>query len=414
MKANGYKRGQWSGHAWRADVYITSFVHREELFDMVQRWLCNRLDPSDGLRVTQILICDGFILGETLDALTRLLLSVFSAESYRAQRLHFKGELREIICGNIRTPNPRLTELLESYRSNPEFFYTEAPVDGTAYLDAADKLLAVYRIKRPRRIAEKANRYIANHIFRMVQNRARQMAEERAQQIGVALEQLLTPEEEMEREFTLAEELIASAFKEGSARFERPAVTINDVGGIKCVMDEDSFHRFEEFLLEHPEFTVFEREEHSGIYRARSLILGVPWNKEQVCRNYIESRAWEKYVNRGIPEMELQKGLEPLLEGAEPRICIEVTLTNFEDLVDSELGRGIHEERIMAQRGQTVYAGYIPMNVEFLVEYLFALAISPRTLIDRLPVKLWGRYLPDTISYHIRQLYYLPEHDALY
>jgi len=395
-------------------VYITSFVHREELFNMVQRWLCDRLEPSDGLRLTQILICDGFILGETLDALTRLLLSTFSAEPYRAQRLHFKGELRDIICGSARVPSPRSKELVESYMDNPEFFYTEAPVDGTAYINEMERLLAIYRIKRPRRIAEKANRYIADHIFRMVQNRARQMAEERAQQIGVPLEDLLTAEDEMEREFTLAEEMISNAFRHGKARFEKPAVTINDVGGIKYISDDISLHQVEQFLLKHHEFKVFERSEHTGNYRAKSLIVDLPWDKEQVCKNFIENNAWKKYADRGIPEAELQKGLAHLVEDGEPRICIEVTLTTFDDLVESELGRGIHEERIITQRGQMVYVGHIPMNVEFLVEYLFAVAVSPRTRIDRLPVKLWGRYLPDTISYHIRQLYYLPEHDALY
>jgi hypothetical protein len=395
-------------------VYITSFVHREELFNMVQRWLCDRLEPSDGLRLTQILICDGFILGETLDAITRLLLSTFSAESFRTKRLHFKGELRDIICRSARTPSSRSKELIGSYMDNPEFFYTEAPVDGTAYLDGMEKLLAIYRIKRPRRIAEKANRYIANHIFRMVQNRARQMAEERAQQIGVPLEHLLTAEDEMEREFSLAEEMIANAFRHGKARFEKPAVTINDVGGIKYITDKESLCKVEEFLLKRHEFKVFERAEHTGDYRAKSLVVDVPWDKEKVCRNFIDSRAWEKYVNRGIPETELHKGLDHLLEDTEPRICIEVTLTTFDDLVESELGRGIHEERIITQRGQTAYVGHIPLNVEFLVEYLFAVAVSPMIRIDRLPVKLWGRYLPDTISYHIRQLYYLPEHDALY
>jgi len=395
-------------------VYITSFVHREELFQMVQRWFCDRLEPADGQRVTKILICDGFILGETLDDLTRLLISTFSDEPYRAQRLHFKGELRDIICQSIPAHNNRTAELVESYKKNPEFFFTEAPVDGTAYLNATDRLLAVYRIKRPRRIAEKANRYIANHIFRMVQNRARQMAEERAQQIGVPLEHLLTAEEDMEREFTLAEEMIASAFRKGQARFEKPAVTINDVGGIKYVTDEESLYQVEEFFLKHHDFKVFERSEHTGNYRAKSMVVEVPWDKEKICRSFLENHAWEKYLNRGIPEAELQKGLEHLVEDAEPRICIEVTLTTFDDLVESELGRGIHEERIITQRGQTVYMGRIPLNVEFLVEYLFSVAVSPRIHIDRLPVKLWGRYLPDTISYHIRQLYYLPEHDALY
>jgi hypothetical protein len=186
------------------------------------------------------------------------------------------------------------------------------------------------------------------------------------------------------------------------------------VGGIKYITDEESLYQIEEFFLKHQDFKVFERSEHTGNYRAKSIVVEVPWDKEKVCRSFLENRAWEKYLNRGIPETELQKGLGHLLEDAEPRICIEVTLTNFDDLVESELGRGIHEERIIAQRGQSVYGGHIPLNVEFLIEYLFAVAVSPRIHIDRLPVKLWGRYLPDTISYHIRQLYYLPEHDALY
>lgn len=395
-------------------MYITSFVHRQELFDMVQRWFCDRLDPSDALRITQILICDGFILGETLDAFTRLLLSLCQGKSFRTHRLHFKGELRDIICKSVQAPSDRVTELMESYRSNPEFFFTEAPVDGTAYLDSIGRLVALYRIKRPRRIAEKANRYIANHIFRMVQNKARQMAEERAHQIGVPLDNLLTAEEDMEREFTAAEEMIANSFRQGEASFEKPAVTINDVGGIKYIGDEKSLQRIEEYLINHKEYTVFERSEHTGNYRARSLVVDLPWDKELICRNFMQNKAWEKYTNRGIQEKELQRGLDHLVEDAEPRICVEVTLTTFEDLVESELGRGIHEERIITQRGQTVYVGHIPLNVEFLVEYLFAVAVSPRIHIDRLPVKLWGRYLPDTISYHIRQLYYLPEHDALY
>ena len=73
----------------------------------------------------------------------------------------------------------------------------------------------------------------------------------------------------------------------------------------------------------------------------------------------------------------------------------------------------LHEARIIAQRGNRSYRGYIPMNVELLIEYLLAVALSPTTRIERLPIKIWGRYLPDTISSHIRKLYHLPDHEAL-
>jgi hypothetical protein len=128
----------------------------------------------------------------------------------------------------------------------------------------------------------------------------------------------------------------------------------------------------------------------------------------------MDSRAWKKYLNRGIPEEELQKGLEPLLDNTKPTINIELTLSTLPDLVESELGNSIHEERIIAQRNSKVYKGYIPMNVEFLIEYLFAVGLSPQISIESLPIKLWGRYLPDTISSHIRELYHMPESGAFY
>jgi len=89
-------------------------------------------------------------------------------------------------------------------------------------------------------------------------------------------------------------------------------------------------------------------------------------------------------------------------------------LSTLPDMVESELGNSIHEERIIAQRNNKVYKGYIPMNVEFLIEYLFAVGLSPQIPIDSLPIKLWGRYLPDTISSHIRKLYQIPEYGGFY
>jgi hypothetical protein len=381
---------------------------------VAERWLCNRLEPQDCLRITQILICDGFILGETLDSLTRLLLSTVYNVPFTTRRVHFKGELRDIICRATNGLTPREEQLIWGFKDNPDYFYVEAPVDGTVCLDPEGRLLALYRIKRPRRIAEKANRYIAGWIFHMVRERAQQMAEERARHIGIPLEHLLTPEEEMASEFILAEETIAQAFREGKARLNKKALTINDVGGIKVIGEKGMLARVEAFLLDHPTIKILEREEHHGTYQARSLIIEVPWSKDQVCRSYLASKAWEKYRDRGIPEKKLMKGIDSLLEGTASAICLELILSTSPDLIESELGMSIHEERITAQRNRKVYRGYIPMNVEFLIEYLFAVALSPKSRIDRLPVKLWGRYLPDTISYHIRQLYYLSEHDALY
>jgi len=381
---------------------------------MTERWLCDQLHLGDAERLTKILICDGFVLGETLKNLSRLLLDVIGVHSFETRRVHWKGELRELMCKSLPATNGRMQALFALYSGNPEFFYVETPVNGFACIGADGQLLAMYRVKRPKRIAEKANRYIANWIFGQVQDKARRMAEMRAEKLGIQLQSLLTPEEDMALEFIAAEDNISRGFRDASINLDKSALTINDIGGIKIILDEDRQMLLEEILGRHDSIRIVEKEEHQGAYRAKNFILEISWDPEQVCGSYRDSQAWRRYVNRGIEPGELQKGLEPWFQNADPTIRVEMILSTFPNMVESELGVSIHEERVASQRDHRVYRGYVPMNVEFLVEYLFAVGLSPRITIERLPIKLWGRYLPDSIGYHIRQLYCVPEFDELY
>jgi hypothetical protein len=395
-------------------VYLTSFIHRNALFNIAERWFCNHPEPGDGRSLTEILICDGFVINETLAVLARRLLDMTHRKPFHLKHIYAKGELRDIIYNHDRDTTPRVAELLRRYQENPDYYYREAPINAMVCLDDQNHLLGSFRIKRPKRIAEKANRRIADWIFAEVISRAQKMARERAGQFGVPLDSFLTPSEEMVKEFIQAEEFIAGSFRDNTIRFDRAALTIHDVGAIKIVAESQELQRIELALMQAPDIKVIEREDFSGRYQATNLILEVPWDAPYVCHQYRESLAWERYKHRGIPEVDLKRGLEPFLADVEPKINIEVILTTFPDLVESELGASIHEERIISQRDNKRYKGYIPMNVEFLVEYLFAVGFSPRIDIDRVPIKLWGRYLPETLSSHIRQLYNLPEHDLIH
>lgn len=372
------------------------------------------MEPGDALRLTEILICDGFVIRDTLQNLASRLLGSICGVPFRERRIRSKGELRDALCQNPHEMSPRLEGLFGQYRANPDFYYRESPINGVMCLDENGRLVGLYRIKRPTRIAEKANRYIANWIFRIVREKAQEKAEERARQSGVPLLSLFTPEKEMVREFIEAEKTIARSFSEGSITFDKAALTIDDVGGMKIIADPERLARLETALCADPAICMVERERHRGSYNATSLNLYVAWDREGVCRRYLEGRNWEKYTNRGVPEDKLLRGLAPVLEDAEPTLCIELILSTFPDMVESELGSSIHEERITAQRDDRTYKGYIPMNVEFLIDYLFAVGLSPRIEIERLPIKLWGRYLPDTLVSYIRQLYSLPDYDLIY
>jgi hypothetical protein len=392
-------------------MYLTSFAHRDRLFSIVERWFCSRPAPGDGRSLTEILICDVFIIRETLEALSRRLLSMAGTGPLRQEEIRKKGQLRDLLCRDSREPSPRVAELFSRYRKNPDYYYQETPINASVFFDDSGRMVGSFRVKRPKRIAEKANRRIAEWIFGNVKEAAEAMARERAERSGVPLEQFISSPREMDREFIEAEELVAGSFRDCSLRFDRNALMIQDTGAIKIVGDEESFERLTEELQRAPDITVIEQEQFRGRYQALNLVLDVPWNSESVCRRYREIRAWERIRDRGISEVELSRGLEPFLEGASPRINVEVILTTFSDLVESELGSSIHEERIISQRDSSRYKGYIPMNVEFLVEFLFAVGFSPRVEIDEVPIKIWGRYLPETLGSYIRQLYALPNHD---
>jgi len=395
-------------------MYLSSFIHRDDIFDIVERWLLGRLQPDDGLRITQILICDGFVLGRTLESMTKTFLHMVHGASFKQERIQFKGQLRDAICSSLQDGNTRTRQLVRLYQTNPEFFYREAPINGVICQDDKGRLLGLYRIKRPRRIAEKANRYVANWIFRLVQNRAREMARERARKHNVPLAELITPKKLMDLEFISAEKDIAQRFKDNHIELDKSALKIHDVGGIKIVAKQEELDKLEQDLSVHPNIRVISRESFSGNYQAVSLIIEVPWSREHVCHSYNDQRAWQKFLDRGLPETELKKGLEQLLEAAKPTLKIELILSTYPDMVESELGNSLHEERIIAQRDNKVYQGYIPMNVEFLIEYLFALGTSPQVHIDHLPIKLWGRYLPDTVIDQIRALYGMPQGELFY
>ena len=359
-------------------------------------------------------ICDGYVLGETLETLIGQIIGKLHDGGFRRVRIRSKGELRDALCYSTRLKGPRIEYLFGRYRQNPEYFYYQTPISGVLCFEDEGRLIATYRIKRPKRIAEKANRRIASWIFKTVKNRALSMALRRAESSGISLDKLITPQEQMDREFIEAEESIADRFREGNIRLDRPSITIHDVGGVKILGSEEQLAKVEQTLRSDRSIRVVEKENFHGSYEATSLILDVPWDAEQTCRKYRDTKSWKKYMNRGIPESELMMGIEPFMEKAEERIKIELILSTPEAMVESELGDSIHEERIISQRDLKPYKGYIPINVEFLLEYLFAVGFSPTAEIRDIPIKLWGRYLPDTLVMYIRELFNFPQFDLFY
>ena len=73
-------------------MYLTSFVHREQLFEIAERWICGRPASDDIQRFTEILICDGFVLGEILENFNEFLLgTIFETSLQEEDEFTSKG-----------------------------------------------------------------------------------------------------------------------------------------------------------------------------------------------------------------------------------------------------------------------------------------------------------------------------------
>jgi hypothetical protein len=113
---------------------------------------------------------------------------------------------------------------------------------------------------------------------------------------------------------------------------------------------------------------------------------------------------WSFAAGRGLPIEELDGRFRRYVEGCRRTFRVELILTTFDDLVESEFGVGIHEQRILDQRDLAADYGRIARNASFIIEYMLRLAVSPTVAVEQLPFKIWGRYIRDTVDHVLREL----------
>jgi hypothetical protein len=96
------------------------------------------------------------------------------------------------------------------------------------------------------------------------------------------------------------------------------------------------------------------------------------------------------------------------VRSGEDHIYLEIIVSDYEEMLESEIGRCMHEDRIIEQRLRQPYNGHLAKNIEYLMEYLFVFPYSAQYELGELPIKLWNRYLPDYFDEVLRKLYHIP------
>jgi len=385
-------------------MFLTGLTHRRQLFNVATRWLSDRPRPDDGRAVTELFTYDGLLsIPPARQFMTDVYAQVFGGAPTWVP-IRYKHELRERALEAIGDPTPRQYEMMECYHSNPEAFFRRMPIDGAIVFAPDGRMTGGIRIKRPRRVAEKASRRLAEYLGGLIRSRAEALAGVRARRSGVAMDDLPPDPEAEQREFIEAETWLSDQFRNGTIRIPTAAVHIDDVLGFKIIGTEAELQLAEQVIQRTRGVELVEREEHGGAYNAVNLLVDLALPSEESLLRRYSATDWSFAASRGLRADQLAANFPEFVHGAARRVRLELILTTFSEFLESELGRCIHEFRILEQREARDYRGRMAKNAEFIIEYLLSVAFSPTTSIDEIPIKMWGQYLPETLSYATRRL----------
>jgi hypothetical protein len=392
-------------------IQITSYLHREALYDLIRRWMVDDLRPDDGQRITGLVHFNNVFVSRYLNRLSTRLFAGLHAREPQVIPVRHKADLKDAIVQNTPYENPRIAQLVQEYRAYPERYYRETPFHGSLFFVPANggrRYVGANRIKRVRRLAEKTARRIIDRIFEAIKRQAESLADDRARRLGIPRQNLLTGPEDMLAEFLLAERRILDDLKNKRPLPDGRGMVIEDVAGVKVLLENGQHARVREALERAPDCEIVEVEPHAGRYNATNIIVRHTPDKERILAQPIGEAMLRLMAARGLPPDQAQRDFAEFVRSGEAGVHIEVIVSNYQEMMESEIGRCMHEDRIIEQRLRQEYRGHLAKNIEYLMEYLFASAVSNQVDIRELPIKLWNRYLPDYYDEVIKALFAIP------
>ncbi|MBI5481568.1 MAG: hypothetical protein HY906_22115 [Deltaproteobacteria bacterium] len=389
-------------------LYLESYAHRVQLAEIVSRWIVNRPRVGDVALLKGIVNFNSYAATLWLDWFTSELLTRVHGEAPRSFVCNTKGILKDYLVDHCTVHTPRVEELIARYRRFPEDYYRETPFGGRVYYlenGGRPRFIGSTRIKRFRRIAEKGARRIIDFMFTHIRDSAEAFAAERAQKLGIPLSALITPYEEQVEEFRHAERRVLKAIRRGTIQSELPIMAIPDVAGVKILASPEHYGDIVAALRATEGAKIIEEEHHTGLYNATNVRMAVPLPREGLRQKAPRGRAVETFLKRGFAADEIEPRYHDFLDYAEEHVMLEAIVSTYADAVESEIGAGMHEERVLAQRENPDYHGHFATNIRYLMDFVLGLCLAPSNedLTD-IPIKLWVRYMPDYPDVLMRRL----------
>jgi hypothetical protein len=392
-------------------ITITSYLHRNALHDIIRRWMYDDAHSSDARQITRLVHFNTIYVSRYLQLFSDQLFGRLHRCHLDTRRTALKGDLKDVIVANVPNPDARIEEMIRNYWNHPERFFRETPFHATMFFifrDGAKLYIGSNRIKRVRRLAEKSARRIIDRIFETIKKHADRLADARAGRMGISRRQMVTTPENMTTEFLKAENRLLEDLRCGRQIQDADNLMINDVAGIKVIVEESEQGRLTDLLGQMKDCEVIEVEPHSGKYNATNLIVRFYPPKEQIIARSLGDRTLKVMEGKGLNPEQANREFIEFVRSGEKSVDLEIIVSNYKEMLESEIGQCIHEDRIIKQRLRQQYCGHLAKNIEYLMEYLFSFPASSQIELGQLPIKLWNRYLPDYFDDVLKRLFGIP------
>jgi len=389
-------------------ITIASFLHRDELKALMGRWLVHDFHPDDPARIKQLVNFNSLFIRHARERFSQEMLPAIYGGKIEAFPVSTKGQFKDLLiqspdaygCKDLR----HVMKRINNYKAQPELFFREMPFEGIAYRSKNERILvAASRIKRVRRIAEKCSRRIVDAVFAMAALEISALGQSRTETPNGAAPQLDSNIEPNGQVLVEAEQRVLNGIKSGRFGTIDSPLVINDVIGFKLLGDEGVLEAFGAWVDARPDLEVIDQEEHRGNYNATNIILRWRMSEQDLLFGSISKKV-ERILRKRSMTGDLNAGLRRFVRDGEDTINLEILVQRYEEALESEIGRSMHEERIIRQREEQLYRGYVARNIAVLTQFLFSFALSRRVSLDEIPLKLWVRYMPETHDHIIYSL----------
>ena len=126
-----------------------------------------------------------------------------------------------------------------------------------------------------------------------------------------------------------------------------------------------------------PDCEIVEEERHTGRYNATNLIVRYrPAPGRDPCPSS-GAGASERHAGAGVSPEDANRAFAEFVRSGEEDVPLEIILSTYQEMLESEIGRCIHEDRIIEQRLRQQYRGPLARNIQCLLEYLFTFPAPP-------------------------------------